>query len=336
PEWTIEAAVEFLEANHDRPFYLHYSTTLLHGPNGSWRRSLDHPEITGAGKISRKLASMPPRDTVMKRIRSAGLTDNEAGYLWMDDSLGVLLKTLDQLKIAEHTVVLFVADHGSHNKGSLLKNRGTEIPCLLRWPGAVKGGVTCNELIQNTDFVPTWFELAKVSPPTGYQVDGVSISPLFAKPGRPIRPFVYAEMGAARSVKTKTHNYIALRYTREQLDGVRAGNRRHLKALTGLSGGVSRSVNSTTNPYAADQLYDLRDDSTEQHNLARDASQSQVLRALQNFLKTELQRFPRRPYGEFVPGGNAVAAGAHADVYQRLLETARQGKKKNKPRKPTN
>jgi arylsulfatase A-like enzyme len=335
PEWTIEAAVEFLEANHARPFYLHYSTTLLHGPNGSWRRSLDHPEITGAGKISRKLASMPPRDTVMTRIRAAGLTDNEAGYLWMDDSLGVLLKTLDQLKIAEHTVVLFVADHGSHNKGSLLKTRGTEIPCLLRWPGRVKGGVTCNELIQNTDFVPTWLELAKVSPPAGYQIDGVSISPLFAKPGRPIRPFVYAEMGAARSVKTKTHNYIALRYTREQLDGVRAGNRRHLKALTGLSGGVSRSVNSTTNPYAADQLYDLRDDSTEQHNLARDASQSQVLRALQNFLKTELQRFPRRPYGEFVPGGNAVAAGAHGDVYQQLLETARQGKKTTKPRKPT-
>ncbi|MCP3693813.1 MAG: sulfatase-like hydrolase/transferase, partial [Planctomycetaceae bacterium] len=127
PEWTVEAAVQFLETNRDRPFYLHYSTTLLHGPNGSWRRSLDHPEITGAGKISRKLDAMPARETVMKRIRTAGLTDNEVGYLWMDDSLGVLLDKLDQLKLRENTVVLFVADHGSQNKGSLLKHRGTEI-----------------------------------------------------------------------------------------------------------------------------------------------------------------------------------------------------------------
>ncbi|MEO2020609.1 MAG: sulfatase-like hydrolase/transferase, partial [Pirellulaceae bacterium] len=333
PEWTIEAAVEFLEANHDRPFYLHYSTTLLHGPNGSWRRSLDHPEITGAGKISRTLASMPPRDTVMKRIRAAGLTDNEAGYLWMDDSLGVLLEKLDQLKIADNTVVLFVADHGSYNKGSLLKNRGTEVPCLLRWPRGIKGGLSCRELIQNTDFVPTWLELAGVTPPPAYQIDGVSISRLFSKPAEPVRPYVYAEMGAARSIKTKTHNYIALRYTREQLEGVRAGNRRQLKALTGLSGGVSRSVNTTTNPYVANQLYDLRHDPTEQHNRAEDASQVEDLGRLQEFLKTELKRFARRPYGEFVPGGNAMAAGNHADVFQRLLKTARENRKQIKPRK---
>jgi len=335
PEWTIEAAVEFLETNRDRPFYLHYSTTLLHGPNGSWRRSLEHPEITGAGKITRKLASMPPRETVMTRIRAAGLTDSEAGYLWMDDSLGVLLEKLDQLKIADNTVVLFVADHGSHNKGSLLKNRGTEIPCLLRWPRGIKAGVSCQELIQNTDFVPTWLELAGVKPPADYRLDGVSISPLFSKPGQPVRPYVYAEMGAARSIKTKTHNYIALRYTREQLEGVRAGNRRHLKALTGLSGGVSRSVSSTPNPYVPDQLYDLRKDPTEQANLANDAPQAPSLRILQRYLKKELQVFENRPYGEFVSGGNAVAAGKHADVYQRLLETARAGKKKPKRPKGT-
>ena len=327
PEWTVEAALQFLETNRDRPFYLHYSTTLLHGPNGSWRRSLDHPEITGAGRISRKLNAMPARETVMQRIRAAGLTDNEAGYLWMDDSLGVLLDKLDELKLRENTVVLFVADHGSQNKGSLLKNRGTEIPCLLRWPREVEAGTICNELIQNTDFVPTWLGLAGISAPPGYRLDGISIAPLFSQPDKPIRSYVYAEMGAARSVKTKTHNYIALRYTREQVDGVRAGSRRFLKSLTGLSGGVSRSVTTTPNPYVADQLYDLRKDPREQDNLAKDMSQARSLSILQGYLKKELQVFEDRPYGEFVPGGNAVAAGKHADVYQRLLETARAGKK---------
>jgi len=335
PEWTVEAAVQFLETNRDRPFYLHYSTTLLHGPNGSWRRSLDHPEVTGAGRISRKLNAMPARETVMKRIRAAGLTDNEAGYLWMDDSLGVLLDKLDQLKLRENTVVLFVADHGSQNKGSLLKHRGTEIPCLLRWPREVKAGTICNELIQNTDFVPTWLDLAGISAPPAYRIDGISIAPLFSKPDKPIRSYVYSEMGAARSVKTKNHNYIALRYTREQLEGVRAGSRRFLKSLTGLSGGVSRSVTTTPNPYVADQLYDLRKDPTEQDNLAKDVSQARSLSILQGYLKKELQVFDDRPYGEFVTGGNAVAAGNHADVYQRLLETARAGKKNSQRPKGT-
>ena len=141
--------------------------------------------------------------------------------------------------------------------------------------------------------------------------------------------------GAARSVKTKTHNYIALRYTGEQLKGVRDGNRRILKSLTGLSGGVSRSVTTTPNPYVPDQLYDLRKDPTEQANLAHDRSQAQSLQLLQGYLKKELQSFSRRPYGEFIPGGNAVSAEKHADVYQRLLETARAGKQNSKRPKRT-
>jgi arylsulfatase A-like enzyme len=178
--------------------------------------------------------------------------------------------------------------------------------------------------------VPTWLELAGVSAPPAYRLDGVSISPLFSKPQQPVRPYVYAEMGAARSVKTKTHNYISLRYTREQIEGVRAGNRRHLKSLTGLSGGVSRSVITTPNPYVPDQLYDLQKDPTEQNNLATDASQAPSLRVLQGYLKKELQVFENRPYGEFVPGGNAVATGKHTDVYQRLQETAHASKKNSR------
>ena len=106
----------------------------------------------------------------MKRIEQAGLTSNQAGYLWMDDSLGLILNKLDELKLAHNTIVLFVADHGSGHKGSLYKAKGTEVPCIMRWPAGMKAGVRSEELIQNTDFVPTWFELAGVKspPPTGW------------------------------------------------------------------------------------------------------------------------------------------------------------------------
>ena len=47
PEWTTVAALEFIEENKDNPFYLHLCSTLLHGPDKSWRNSMDHPLITG-------------------------------------------------------------------------------------------------------------------------------------------------------------------------------------------------------------------------------------------------------------------------------------------------
>ena len=79
PEWTVAAAVEFIDQHQKSPFYLHYCTTLLHGPNGSWYKSLDKPRVTGEGIIKEDLKVLSPRDSVMKRIEAAGLTSDQAG-----------------------------------------------------------------------------------------------------------------------------------------------------------------------------------------------------------------------------------------------------------------
>jgi arylsulfatase A-like enzyme len=330
PEWTVSAALEFIEANRNRPFYLHYATTLLHGPNREWFRSLDKPLVTGEGIIEKRLNVMPKRNTVMERIKKAGLTENEAGYLWMDDSIGMLLEKLDELGIAENTLFLFIADHGSEMKGSLYKNRGTEVPCIMRWPAGMKKGVHCHELIQNTDFVPTWFELAGVRIPDRYKIDGLSISPLFTNPKKPVREYVYGEMGAARSIKTKDWSYISLRYTRDQIDSVRSNDRRIMKKLQGLSGGVSRG-RENPNAFNYDQLYNLSKDHLEQNNLAQRPEYKKVLDKMKELLTAELKRFPDRPYGEFVPGGNASPIGSFDDILDKMAKAAKQDVQK--PRK---
>ena len=329
PEWTVAAAVEFIREHRDRPFYLHYCTTLLHGPNGSWHKSLSHPKVTGEGIIKEHLKAMPDRSTVMERIGKAGLSSNEAGYLWMDDSLGILLDTLEELKISENTVVLFIADHGSGNKGSLYKAKGTEVPCIMRWPKGMMAGLRSEQLIQNTDFVPTWFELAQTALPDGYKVDGVSLKPLFQKPDAPVREYAYQEIGAARSIKTKDFSYIALRYTRDQVAGVRSNNRRNLKSMTGLSGGVSRSIAAHPHAYTGDQLYDLVSDPDAQKNLASRKRHAKTLKRMQELLIRELGKFPQRPYGEFFTGGNSIAGGSYNDVFE-TLRTAAADKKKKK------
>ena len=328
PEWTAAAAVDFIEQHKEGPFYLHYCTTLLHGPNGSWHKSLDKPRVTGEGIIKEDLNVLPPRSSVMKRIEAAGLTSDQAGYLWMDDSLGLILDKLDELKLTENTVVLFIADHGSGHKGSLYKAKGTEVPCIMRWPAGMKAGIRSQELIQNTDFAPTWFELAEAKPAAKYRMDGVSLVSLFQKPHEPVRKHVYAEIGAARSIKTKTHSYIALRYTREQVAGVRESRRRHLKSLTGLSGGVSRSIATHPRAYTGDQLYDLKRDPDAQKNLAGYPDHVRTLNQLKQTLAAELKKFPDRPYGEFVPGGNAVPGGGYDEVFETLRKAAGDKKKK--------
>jgi len=311
PEWTCDAALRFIDEHKTKPFYLHYSTTLLHGPNGEWFRSLEKPLVTDGGMLDQPIGLMN-RKSIMRRLIKAGLSQQEAGYLWMDDSLGMILDRLDRHGIAENTIVLFLAAHGSNHKGSLLKNRGTEVPCLIRWPAKIKAGVRTDELVQSTDFVPTWFDVAEVDPPSSYRTNGVSIAPLFDDAHTSVRDFVYGEMGPARSIKTKQWNYIALRYTEEQIVAIRSEHR-SVKQLMGLSGGVSRA---SDNPHAfdSDQLYQLQRDSTELENVAGDPAFENQLTQLQGFLRTELNKMPERPFGEFIPGGNAVSDSRQKDL----------------------
>ena len=275
--------------------------------------------ITGEGVLDMRLNVMPARSSVTDRIREAGLTENEAGYLWMDDSLGMILDRLDQHGIADNTIVVFLSDHGSGNKGSLFRSRGAEVPCLIRWPERIAPGVQCDSLIQNTDFVPTWFDVAGASVPDQYRTDGVSLATLFSDPRTSVRDYVYGEMGAARSIKTQDWNYIALRYTTEQIESLQTRRSdRVVRSLLGLSGGISRSAAHHPGAFDADQLYQFSQDPDEQVNRAADPEFQQQLQQMRQLLTTELMRFDDRPYGEFVPGGNTASADAAADVLSRL------------------
>jgi len=340
PEWTTAAAIEFIEGHKDKPFYLHVCSTLLHGPNGEWHRSLLNKElVSGEGMLEKPIKSQPSRASVMKRIKAAGLTENEAGYLWMDDSIGVILDKLDELGIADNTIFLFVADHGSRGKGSLFRSNGMEVPCIVRWPNGIKAGTVCDELMQSTDFVPTWFDVAGAEIPKGYHLDGISFASLFKNPDKPYRNYVFGEMGGARSIKTKDWNLITLRYPKDII----AYDDRKIKQLTGLSGGISRAGYTHKDAFDVDQLYHLGRDPDEQVNLAGHPEHAIELKKMMRTLTTVLEGFPDHPYGELFPGGDTtgsekaaallkrvkIAYGPDAKSKKRLLKRQRKKKKKN-------
>lgn len=286
--------------------------------------------ITGEGIIKAPIKSQPSRESVLKRVKEAGLTEEEVGYTWMDDSVGVLLDKLDELGIADNTIFLFVSDHGSAAKGSLFRSYAMEVPCIIRWPNGIKAGTVTDELMQSTDFVATWFDAAGAKIPADYPMDGKSFASLFNSPNKPYRDFVYGEMGSARSIKTKEFSLITLRYPEEivSLDG------RKVKQLAGLSGGISRAGHRHKHAFDPDQLYNHTQDPEEQVNLASNPEYASTLKEMKETLTHVLKQFPNRPYGEFIPGGNARGAEESAPILASLQEhygvSTKSTKKKKK------
>ena len=103
--------------------------------------------------------------------------------------------------------------------------------------------------------------------------------------------------------------------------------------LLGLSGGVSRG-RENPNCFNYDQLFFLAEDPKETTDLARRPEHAGKLRAMKELLARELKRFDDRPYGEFIPGGDAMSIGTFDDVLATMkAEAAKGSPKKQKARK---
>jgi arylsulfatase A-like enzyme len=114
------------------------------------------------------------------------------GMLEHDDTVGTLLKALDDMGIANNTIVVYSSDNGPHMNswpdGAMTwfrseKNTNWEgafrVPCLVRWPGVVKPGTVTNELMSHNDWIPTLCSAAgdpdvvnKLK--TGYTANGIN------------------------------------------------------------------------------------------------------------------------------------------------------------------
>jgi len=324
PEWTTAAALEFIEQNQDRPFYLQYCPTLLHGGEGSWRESMDFPLDSGAGQLTCLPEVMTPRAELLKTIAEKGFDPDSptAGEAWIDDALGAILSKLQELGIAQNTLVLFAPDHGRQGKSSLFTQNGVGIPMIAWWPGRIPANSVCDELVQNVDWVPTVFDVASITRPAAYRMDGKSLLPLLlGNKAAGVRDHVYLEMGYARGVATKRWKYIAVRYTQEQIDVIKRVPLEGLPRAMSYIGRLGIGIRGADHPgfWDGDQLYDLQNDPEEMHNLAADPQYGTQLQMMRELLTEDLKS-QGRPFGEFVPGGNA-APGGQVDEQIALVKT---------------
>jgi len=165
-------ALKFIKNNKNRPFLLYLAHSMPHRPIHASERFTE--------RFTREqLASIRGLD---KRSRDFL---HPAAIEEIDWSTGEILKTLRELGIDKHTLVMFTSDNGptvagsahplSGRKGSL-REGGHRVPFIAYWPGRIKVGFVTNAATMTMDLLPTMADLADVEPPQG--IDGVSLIPL--------------------------------------------------------------------------------------------------------------------------------------------------------------
>ena len=126
----------------------------------------------------------------------------------MDADVGRLMKKLDELGIADDTVVFFASDNGPHREGGNnpelfdsngplrgikrdLYDGGIRTPMVVRWNGSIRPAQVSDEIWSFWDFLPTAAELAGVKAPAG--IDGISVVPALQGKHLPKREYLYWE-----------------------------------------------------------------------------------------------------------------------------------------------
>ena len=319
--WLTDGARVFLEqaAQHHRPFYLHLANTIPHDPNPLLSLNADH-RYTWGGKLTEAPQSHPPDDTVLDRLREAGLQTSgpiagvNAGAIQLDDQVGIIRDQLRRMGELENTIFIYTADHGIPGKGSCHLT-GQHLPLIVSWPETLPAGRVMDDLVSWVDIVPTLVEACGVNDADIPATDGYSLlSALVGQAPWP-RTTSYHEMGWSRSIIKGAYHYIATRYPRSLLDQLQV-----TPDCTRLGIGLMfDTLNAPCIPgyFEPDQLYNITTDPLERTNLAHDPQYADILQDLKHELRTILATLPR-------PFPDEPDAFLKTDAYQAMLKERKE------------
>ena len=288
-------SIDFIKANKDRPFFLYLSHYGVHTPFeapkelvGKYRAKLkkmkysgpEYVPVTGTGVGEQKMRQDNPVYAAM--IES------------VDNSLGRIFQTLDELGIADNTIIVLSGDNGGlSNRGAVdgkvnkrplatsnlplrtgkgwLYEGGIREAFMVKWPGVVKPGtVNSNDVVCQTDLFPTFLDMAGLPLEPEHHKDGVSIVPsLKGQPFRREKPLFW-HSPASRPYSTGDTDSSA----------VRIGNYKLLEWYN-MGGHV--------------ELYDLSRDIGEQHDLSKQMPEKTAeMQAALHTWRKEIHAFTRK------------------------------------------
>jgi len=205
PDIFCQFIIDFIKQNKDKPFLAYYSAALAH-------------------EISNDLKVPPPVGPNGRYQTYKELVE------YMDKLIGRIVSTLDQLHLRESTLILFTGDNGTPPKfitravdgkyiseplvskmgdktviggKGKLTDAGTKVPLIANWPGTTPAGTVSDDLIDFSDFMPTFAELTGGALPERLIIDGRSFAPqLKGKKGKP-RKWAYCQWNGKAWARTQ-------------------------------------------------------------------------------------------------------------------------------------
>jgi len=155
-------AQRFIREHRTGPFFIYLPHTMIHFPLAA---SADFQGKSQMGLIG---------DTIEE----------------IDWSVGQIMHTLKELQLDEKTLVIFTSDNGPAGRSAapLRGSKATTLeggvrePCMMRWPGRIPAGTTCDRIAGNIDMLPTLAKLVGATPPQDRVIDGRDVTPLMFDP----------------------------------------------------------------------------------------------------------------------------------------------------------
>ncbi|MEA1899006.1 MAG: sulfatase [Bacteroidota bacterium] len=192
PDRLTDESIRFLEENREDPFFLFLSFYTVHTPIQPCERLIEENNKRAALLQYSDPSSIKERNGITK------LWQDNADYASMiqalDENIGRLLGKLDELNLADNTIVVFTSDNGGlstlRSAGSPTSNAplragkgwcyegGIRVPLIIRASGVTSPGSTCNSPVSSIDFYPTILELAGLTPLVNQDIDGLSLASL--------------------------------------------------------------------------------------------------------------------------------------------------------------
>ena len=244
-------AIEFVEANKDRPFFLYMAHHTVHTP------------VEARDEMTAKYQDKTPWEG-QDDPKYAAMTEHT------DEGVGLLLDKLDELKLRDNTLVIFYSDNGGAGKQTtnrplrgakgMLYEGGIRVPMTVRWPGVVRPGTRCDVPVISVDFYPTFLEVTGAPRPKDYILDGESIAPLFRGKKWLKRDTIFWHC----PVYLQGDNYDGARdadFRTRPVGAVRKGDWKLLQYFEELEFGDGDQVQL--------ELYNLAEDMDESNNLAQ-------------------------------------------------------------------
>lgn len=201
-DYFTDQALRFIEMNKGKPFFCYVPYNVPHSPFQVPEKYFNKYKIKG---LDNELASV------------YGMVEN------MDENIGRILTRLEELKLRDNTIVIFLSDNGPNTfrynggmkgkKGSVDEG-GVRVPFYISWPEKIKPGST-EQLAQDIDMLPTLLNLCKIKSNTKLPVDGKNLSPVILNQAKPEDRYIFSRQaqypmtGCAGSVRNDKYRLVA-------------------------------------------------------------------------------------------------------------------------------